>query len=267
MNRLNDTFAKLKLAQQKALIPYFCAGDPDVSQSALVMHEAVRAGAHIIELGIPFSDPAADGLTIQQAHERALAKGVGLRDVLSVVKTFRQQNQHTPVILMGYLNSLERMGADKALSAMQEAGVDGTIIVDMPLEALPDYQALFEQHQIAPIMLIAPTTNLQRRQKILEVARGFVYFISLKGVTGEQQANADAIHQELNQVREQSALPVCVGFGIKDGQSAFAMSQYADGVVIGSAFVAHLHQAATQGKSLPQSAFQFIHSISQTLNP
>lgn len=261
MNRISQTFARLQAQGKKALIPYFCAGDPDVSESALIMHAAVEAGASMIELGVPFSDPAADGLTIQQAHERALEKGVTLRDVLEVVRTFRQKDQTTPVILMGYLNSFERMGMNKALCAMHEAGVDGVIVVDLSLEALPDYEADFAKYPIAPILLVAPTTNPERLAQMMKKAQGFLYFISLKGVTGTAIANPETLRDTVQNIRQQSPVPVCIGFGIKDRQSALAMSEIADGVVMGSAFVEHLHQAALAEKPLPQSAFEFIKSV------
>ena len=191
--RLAERFAALKAQGRKALIPYISAGDPDPAQTAAVLHALVAGGADALELGIPFSDPAADGETIQQANERALARGVTFAQTLAIVREFRATDHGTPLILMGYLNSFERAGFARAMADIAAAGGDAVILVDCPVEALADYDADLKTSGITPIMLIAPTTTADRRQHILAHAGGFLYFVSLRGVTGTQEAQADAI--------------------------------------------------------------------------
>ena len=241
--RLAERFAALKAQGRKALIPYISAGDPDPAQTAAVLHALVAGGADALELGIPFSDPAADGETIQQANERALARGVTFAQTLAIVREFRATDHDTPLILMGYLNSFERAGFARAMADIAAAGGDAVILVDCTVEALADYDADLKTSGITPIMLIAPTTTADRRQHILAHAGGFLYFVSLRGVTGTQEAQADAIAADIRTLKNETDVPVCIGFGIRDGKTARQMAELADGVVIGSALVARLHAA------------------------
>ena len=261
MTRLPDRFAALHARQRKALLPYISAGDPDPAQTAAILHALVAGGADALELGIPFSDPAADGETIQQANERALARGVTLQQTLAIVREFRRDDATTPLILMGYLNSFERAGFAQAMRDLAAAGGDAVILVDCPVEALPDYEADLNQSGITPILLVAPTTNPARRRAIVQHAGGFLYFVSLRGVTGTKQADADAIAADIRALKADTGLPVCIGFGIRDGATARRMADLADGVVIGSALVAHLHQAAENGDSLADTARAFTADI------
>lgn len=266
MNRLDSRFAQLAAASRKALIPYICAGDPDPAQTVAILHGLVAGGADVLELGIPFSDPAADGETIQRANERALARGVTLSDVLAMVAAFRQTDDGTPIVLMGYLNSFERNGFAATIRRAAQAGVDGVILVDCPVEALPDYRAALDDAHILPIQLVAPTTASTRLQAILAQAGGFIYYVSLRGVTGRAAADADAIQSAVEALKTQTDTPVCIGFGIRDGQTARAMTRFADGAVIGSALVQALHEAAFNGGSLPETAAQFARDIRRALD-
>lgn len=265
-NRIEAKFAALAAQGRKALIPYISGGDPDPKQAVAIMQALVAGGADVIELGIPFSDPAADGETIQQANERALARGTTLPDVLAMAAEFRRLDSTTPIILMGYLNSFERRGFAAAMQAAAQSGVDGVILVDCPIEALPDYQAALQASGVSAIQLLAPTTGKQRQTQILAAAQGFIYYVSLRGVTVKQAAQAADIRQAVEAVKTQTAVPVCIGFGIRDGQTARAMAEFADGVIIGSALVARLWQAAEQGQNVAQAAQEFVQSIRNALD-
>lgn len=246
MSRIQQCFEALRAEGRKALIPYITAGDPDPAMMLPLMHELVDAGVDIIELGVPFSDPMADGPVIQLAMERALAHNVGLRDVLDMVRAFRQTNQVTPVALMGYLNPVEHMGYEAFAREAAEAGVDGVLIVDLPPEEAEKVAPLFRQHGLDCIFLLAPTTTMDRARKICQQASGYVYYVSLKGVTGSAALNVTEVADKLEQLRKVTDLPIGVGFGIRDGASAAAIASVADGVVVGSVLVtqiaAHLHE-------------------------
>ena len=259
--RLPARFAALKAQGRKALIPYISAGDPDPAQTAAVLHALVAGGADVLELGIPFSDPAADGETIQQANERALARGVTFAQTLAIVREFRTQDSETPLVLMGYLNSFERAGFAHAMADIAAAGGDAVILVDCPVEALADYDAALQASGITPIMLVAPTTTAERRQTILQHTSGFLYFVSLRGVTGTQEAQAEAIAADIRTLKGETDVPVCIGFGIRDGETARQMAALADGVVIGSALVARLHAAFAANEALSDTATAFIRDI------
>ena len=259
--RLPARFAALKTQQRKALIPYISAGDPDPAQTAAVLHALVAGGADVLELGIPFSDPAADGETIQQANERALARGVTFAQTLAIVREFREQDSEMPLVLMGYLNSFERAGFARAMADIKAAGGDAVILVDCPVEALADYDADLKASGVTPIMLVAPTTTAERRQTILQHASGFLYFVSLRGVTGTQEAQAEAIAADIRTLKSETNIPVCIGFGIRDGNTARQMADLADGVVIGSALVARLHAAFAANEALADTATAFIRDI------
>ena len=246
MSRIQQCFEALRAEGRKALIPYITAGDPDPSMMLPLMHGLVEAGVDIIELGVPFSDPMADGPTIQLAMERALAHKVGLRDVLGMVRAFRETNQTTPVALMGYLNPIECMGYETFAREAAEAGLDGVLIVDLPPEEAQAVTPLFRQYGIDSIFLLAPTTTLERARKICDQASGYVYYVSLKGVTGSAALNVTEVADKLEQLRQVTDLPIGVGFGIRDGASAAAVASVADGVVVGSVLVsqiaAHLNE-------------------------
>ena len=233
MTRLSRWFAAHP--DRKALITFVTAGDPAPACTVPAMHAQVAGGADILELGIPFSDPEAEGPAIQASSERALANGVRLKDVLQMVRDFRATNSETPVVLMGYLNSILAM-PDFA-EAAQEAGVDGLIMVNLPPEEAGQMQKDLAAKDIDLIFLLAPTTTAQRAQQILEQASGFVYYVSLKGITGASHLDPDAVRNKVEPLRAQTSLPVCVGFGIKDATSAAAVAPHADGVVVGSALV------------------------------
>ncbi|SUO97609.1 tryptophan synthase subunit alpha [Suttonella ornithocola] len=264
--RITQCFQQLSAQNRKALIPYISAGDPLPEKTVEIMHALVRGGADLIELGVPFSDPAADGETIQQANERALARGITLIDVLTIAKAFRQTNNHTPLIIMGYLNSFERRMFASVMKEASAAGIDGVILVDCPIEALPDYQADLQAAGVAPILLLAPTTGATRQNQIIQAAQGFIYYVSLRGVTGKQAANAEDISAAVTQVKAQTHLPVCIGFGIRDGKTARAMAEFADGVVIGSALVAQLYAAAENDDDVITCAENFVHTIRSALD-
>jgi len=242
MNRISKTFSDLKQQHKKALIPFVTAGDPQPGYTVPLMHELVSAGASIIELGVPFSDPMADGPVIQAADERALEYDVSLNDVLLMVKHFREQDDTTPVVLMGYLNPIEIMGYEDFARLASEAGVDGVLLVDLPPEEAAEFTPLMDSYGINTIFLISPTTDEGRIKRINELASGYLYYVSLKGVTGANTLDVDSVAEKLLQIRAISDLPVGVGFGIKDGETAQAVSKIADAVVVGSALVNQINK-------------------------
>ena len=246
MSRIATCFAQLKQQNKKALIPFFTAGDPAPALTVPMMHAMVAAGADIIELGVPFSDPMADGPTIQRSSERALANHVGLKDILAMVKQFRQDNSATPVVLMGYANPIEAMGYEKFATQAQAAGVDGVLTVDYPPEECTAFLECLTKHDLDPIFLLAPTSVKARVAAVARAARGFVYYVSLKGVTGSANLDLTAVQARLAELRQQISLPLGVGFGIRDGAMAKAMSQFADAVVIGSRIVQEIENASPE---------------------
>lgn len=242
MSRLQNCFDALKQAQKKALIPYLTAGDPNIDASLSFVHALVDAGADIIELGVPFSDPMADGPTIQLACERALAENTSLKDVLNLVAEFRQTNQETPVVLMGYLNPVEAMGYECFAKNAEQAGVDAVLLVDLPPEEALEVEPLFRKHNLDMIYLIAPTTTDERIEKMAKVGSGYVYYVSIKGVTGSAQIDFAEVEQNIKRIRNKIDLPVGVGFGIHNGETAAAVGQFADGVIVGSALIKCIEQ-------------------------
>ena len=260
MSRLAQTFERLSAQSQKALIPFITAGDPQPAFTVPLMHAMVKAGASIIELGVPFSDPMADGPVIQAADERALEHHVSLHDVIDMVADFRQTDDQTPVVLMGYLNPIEIMGYAEFGRQCQAAGVDAVLIVDMPPEEAGDFTELMREHGIDIIYLISPTTDAERIRKISAVASGYLYYVSLKGVTGANTLDVDSVAQKLQQIRAITDLPVGVGFGIKDGATAQAVARIADAVVVGSALVKQIdqyqHDQATMNSKLASTLQQ-----------
>lgn len=235
--RIETTFGALKQQNKKALIPYIMAGDPNPNVTVELLHDLVAHGADIIEVGLPFSDPMADGETIALAGERALAGGTSTRQALAIVKQFRATNQHTPVLVMGYLNPVEILGYDNFIALCQEAGVDGVLMVDLPPQEAGNFTQKLANSQMNEIFLLAPTTLPQRRQQVLQHGGGFIYYVSVKGVTGSKALDTAEVGTQVQQIKAQTALPVCVGFGIRDGESAKAIGQYADGVIVGSELV------------------------------
>jgi tryptophan synthase alpha chain len=240
MSRISKVFAELKEQGRTALIPFVTAGDPDRPVTLPLMHAMVEAGADIIELGVPFSDPMADGPVIQRASERALAKGVTLKQVIALVRQFRASNSTTPVVLMGYLNPLEVMGYEVFADQAAQAGVDGVLTVDIPPEEAEKFIPVMRERGVDPIFLLAPTSNRARIERITAAASGFVYYVSLKGVTGAANLSLDSVRAKVDEIRAATQLPVGVGFGIKDAETAAAMSEFADAVVVGSALVSRI---------------------------
>jgi tryptophan synthase alpha chain len=246
MSRIETTFDQLKQQQRKALIPFITAGDPSPQLTVPLLHALVKAGADVIELGVPFSDPMADGPVIQRASERALKHGVSLRVVLGMVAEFRKQNTSTPVVLMGYGNPIEAMGWEKFAQKCAEVGVDGVLTVDFPPEESHDAFQHLQRHGISPIFLLAPTTNEARIEKVAKLARGYVYYVSLKGVTGAGNLELSAIEHKLPQLRKHIKIPIGVGFGIRDAATAKAVSELCDGVVVGSRIVQEIENSTEQ---------------------
>ena len=240
MTRIKTTFAHLKANNKKALIPYIMAGDPNPAVTVDLMHRLVAHGADVIEIGLPFSDPMADGQTIALAGERALAGGTSTRGAIDMVRQFRQTNTTTPVLLMGYLNPMEIIGYDTFIDACHNAGVDGLLLVDLPPhETDENLHQKLKDNAINQIFLLAPTTEAVRRKAVLEKGSGFIYYVSVKGVTGSNALDADDVGKQVTAIKADTDLPVCVGFGIRDGASARAVAQFADGVIVGSELVRH----------------------------
>src|SRR5690606_7680723 len=265
--RLQAAFAKL--AGRTALVPYIAAGDPSPDATPKLMHALVDAGADIIELGVPFSDPMADGPVIQRAAERAIARGTGLRQVLEMVAAFRREDDRTPVVLMGYANPIERMGQQAFCDAAQAAGVDGLLVVDYPPEESEEFAQMLGAANVDPIFLLAPTSTEARIQAVAKVARGYVYYVSLKGVTGAGHLDTEDVARRLDLIRRHVHRPVGVGFGIRDPESARKLSQSADAVVIGSKIIetmeAAVQSAQAQGLSGQESDARAIAAAAERL--
>jgi tryptophan synthase alpha chain len=243
MSRIGPTFEKLKTQGRKALIPFITAGDPDPAATVPLMHTLVAGGANILELGVPFSDPMADGPTIQRSSERALKHGVGLRDVLGMVAEFRKADAETPVVLMGYANPIEAMGWDDFCSFAALAGVDGVLTVDYPPEESASFADKCAAAGLDNIYLLAPTTPAERVDAVARHARGFIYYVSLKGVTGAASLDLGEVAARLPAIRSATGLPVGVGFGIRDAETARQVGGVADAVVIGSRIVQEIEQS------------------------
>ena len=241
MSRIEATFQQLKAAGRKALIPYVTAGYPFADGTPELMHAMVDAGADVIELGVPFSDPSADGPVIQKAGDKALAFGIGTSHVIDMVKAFREKNHATPVVLMGYANPIERYdlkhGKDSFIRDASAAGIDGVLVVDYPPEECVEFAAKLRAHKMDLIFLLAPTSTDQRMQQVADVASGYVYYVSLKGVTGSGALNTAEVEAMLPRIRQKVSIPVGVGFGIRDAETANAIGKVADAVVIGSKII------------------------------
>jgi tryptophan synthase alpha chain len=243
VTRLDATFAALRAAGRKALVPFVTAGDPSLQATVPVMRALVAAGADVLELGVPFSDPMADGPVIQRSSERALARGAGLSYVFDCVRDFRTQDTVTPMVLMGYLNPVEIRGAERFAQDAAAAGVDGVLLVDLPPEEAGELRAAFAVHGLALILLAAPTTSDARMERLRADARGYLYYVSYAGVTGADRLDAAAATARLRAIRANASVPVVAGFGIRDAATAAAMAVDADGVVVGSALVAAIADA------------------------
>jgi tryptophan synthase alpha chain len=240
MSRIQSTFAALAATNKKALITFITAGDPAPQLTVPLLHALVAGGVDVLELGVPFSDPMAEGPVIQRACERALKFGISTRDVLAYVREFRQTNTTTPVVLMGYANPIERFGVDAFIAAAKEAGVDGTIVVDYPPEECEEFAQKMQAQGLDPIFLLAPTSTEERIAQVAKVSSGFSYYVSLKGVTGAGNIDIAEVSARIEAIRKHVKLPIGVGFGIRDGATAKAVSQVADAVVIGSRIIQEL---------------------------
>jgi len=245
-HRIDLRFQALAGKKRSALIPFLTAGDPDPAWTVGIMHSLVASGADIIELGVPFSDPAADGPVIQAASERAIVRGVSLSGVLKMVSGFRETDQDTPVVLMGYLNPIERYGHAEFATDAQKSGVDGILMVDCPPEEMAHLRGELDAHGIHPICLVAPTTTAERMESIARQASGYIYYVSFKGITGANRLEQSSLAGPVAELRQHTSLPLAVGFGIKGPDSAAAVSGLADGVVIGSALIECLAQATSE---------------------
>ena len=259
--RIQEAFSKA--GGRAALVPYLCAGDPNAETTLAVMHALVENGADIIELGMPFSDPMADGPVIQHASERALAAGMTLRGVLAIVQQFRQTNTSTPIVLMGYANPVEAMGREAFAQAAAEVGVDGVLIVDYPPEEYDDFGDMLITQGIDPIFLLAPTSTDERIQQVAKITSGYLYYVSLRGVTGASASlDIDDVQRQVARIKQYVDIPVCVGFGISDAQSAQRIGTVADGVVIGSKLVDTMHKALA-GKSAQGVAHEVVQAAAE----
>jgi len=237
VNRIDIRFAELRTSSRKALIPFITAGDPSLKATVPVMHALVAAGADVIELGVPFSDPMADGPTIQRSSERALLRGVGTTQVFGMVRAFRMTDATTPVVLMGYLNPVVMRGIERYASDAVAAGVDGVLLVDLPPEEAAETRTIFNAHGLALIALAAPTTSEPRLARLAREAQGYLYYVSFAGVTGAHGIDTGSVLERVAALRSQAVAPVVVGFGVRDASTAAALAPCADGVVVGSALV------------------------------
>lgn len=266
MSRLNETFARLRGEGRQGLVSYVVAGDPSPDGTVGLLHELVAAGADILEVGVPFSDPMAEGSVIQKGHERALANGMSLKGVLDIVTAFRQDDQDTPIIMMGYANPIERFGYEALAVAGAKAGVDGLITVDLPPEEVEEIDAALKAVSLDNIFLISPTTPASRIETIVERARGFIYCVAVKGVTGSGQLDATEVARNVAVIRSKTTLPVAVGFGIKDADSARAVAAVADAVVVGSVLIDAMvrvaeHEPAATEEQMHTAAVTLLKSI------
>lgn len=261
MSRIQATFQALQAQGKKGLIPFMMTGDPEPAWTVDLMHVLADNGADVIELGVPFSDPMADGPVIQRAAERALVKGVSLAQVLDNVAAFRRKNTHTPVVLMGYANPIERMGLAAFAQRAQMAGVDGVLVVDYPPEESDAFAAQMRAHNLDPIFLLAPTSTDERIAAVAKQASGYVYYVSLTGVTGAAHLDPDSVAGKIPQIKRHVSVPVGVGFGIRDAQTAAAIGQVADAVVIGSRIIQLLEDATRDQDD--QSAAKAVKSLAE----
>ncbi|MCK5478781.1 MAG: tryptophan synthase subunit alpha [Methylococcales bacterium] len=266
MSRLKTRFDELATTGRKALIPFITAGDPDPEFTVPMMHAMVEAGADVIELGVPFSDPMADGPVIQRASERALEHHVGLRKVLSFVAEFRKTDQQTPIVLMGYLNPIEIMGYEDFANAAQRAEIDGVLTVDLPPEEAEECMQLLKARDIDQIFLLAPNSSSERIKKMDNVGSGYLYYVSIKGVTGAGHLDTADVERKLAQIRENTQLPVSVGFGVKDAETAKTIANLSDGVVVGSAFISKIENNLDNPEQAKIEIIELLKSMRQAMD-
>ncbi len=261
MSRISHRFSQRRAEGRKTLVTYLTGGDPNPQATVPMMQTLVASGADIIEVGMPFSDPMADGPVIQAACDRALAAGTGLRGVLEMVREFRREDQDTPVVLMGYLNPIEQIGYIEFARLAAAAGVDGVLTVDLPPEEGNELVAALADHDLDPIWLVAPTTRIERIRAICDHARGFVYYVSLKGVTGAATLDIDSVSEHVEAIRQTTQLPVGVGFGVRNGDDAARLGEVADAVVVGSAIVSRIAEHAEDQAAGIEAVGAFTRSL------
>ena len=266
MNRLGNRFSQLKQDGRRALIPYLTAGDPGREQTVALMHALVGAGADVIELGVPFSDPMADGPVIQKACERALAQGTRLVDVLDMVETFRREDGDTPIVLMGYLNPVESMGYERFAERAAQVGVDGVLLVDLIAEEAHDTVKVMRSHGLECIFLVAPTTADERLSHIADLASGYLYYVSLKGVTGSDRIDVDSLASRVEHLHGATSLPIAVGFGIRDAATAARVSAVADAVIVGSALVSRIAEHQSDDGALLRDVPALLAEMRQAMD-
>ena len=261
MSRIDNCFQQLKKDNKKALIPYIAAGDPDLKMTLQLLHAMVEAGADIVELGVPFSDPMADGPIIQKAYERALIHKTSLKDILDMVSEFRKKNTKTPIVLMGYLNPVEALGYEMFADLASNAGVDGVLLVDLTSQEAADAATLFNDRQLDTIFLLSPTTSTKRIKSISKIAKGFLYYVSLKGVTGSNKLDTNEVKFKINNIREHTDMPVGVGFGIKTAEDASAVASFSDAVIIGSSLVSCIENSLNDFERIEKNICNTIIKI------
>jgi tryptophan synthase alpha chain len=264
VSRISTTFEALRSQGRKALIPFITAGDPEPALAVPLMRALVEGGADVIELGVPFSDPMADGAVIQRSSERALRHGVSLRDVLGYIAEFRTTDATTPVVVFGYANPIEAYGPERFAAAAQGAGADGVLVVDCPPEEARELVELLAARRLDTIFLLSPTTDDARLAQVAKLGRGYLYYVSLKGVTGASHVDLGEVAARVRHVRRFTTLPVGVGFGIRDARSARAVGEVADAVVIGSALIQEMEKAPTA--EVTQRAVSFLRPIREALD-
>ena len=266
MSRIGNRFKALRAEGRRALIPYITAGDPESWVTVPLMHALVKSGADLLELGVPFSDPMADGPVIQRASERALKHNITLTQVLAMVREFRTNDPDTPVILMGYLNPVEVMGYERFAREAASAGVDGVLTVDMPPEESGDFTSALRAHGLDGIYLLAPTSTDERIRRIVERASGFIYYVSLRGVTGAAHLDLAEVGNKLRGIRKHTTLPVGVGFGIGTPEAAAAVAEIADAVIVGSAIVRRIEESASQPDKILKELPGFLAQLRQAMD-
>jgi len=266
MSRIAQKFQAMKQQGRRALIPYITAGDPEPWITVPLMHELVKSGADILELGVPFSDPMADGPVIQRAAERALRHKISLRQVLAMVHEFREKDKTTPVVLMGYLNPVEVMGYERFAREAAAAGVDGALTVDLPPEEAQEFETALQSQGLDTIFLIAPTSSRERIELIARAARGFIYYVSLRGVTGASHLDVREVAAKLKEIREYTKLPLGVGFGISSPETAAQVAEIADAVVVGSAVVKRVEEAVAVPDKILKEIPAFIARLREAMD-
>lgn len=269
MNRIETRLARLRETNKKSLSPYITAGAPTIEITVPLMHALVDAGADILEVGIPFSDPMAEGGVIQKAMEQAISLGVNCHVVLEMIEQFRMHNTDTPVILMGYMNSIEQYGFERFALKAKQVGVDGTIIVDCPPEESEEIVALWQEHELIPIYLCSPTTSDERMSLINQVGQGYLYYVSLKGVTGSESFNLEDVKRNYHRRKSQTHLPLMVGFGIKTSNMAAEVAAFADGVIVGAALISciqHRYETNQSAEEAIQAGYQLICDMRESMD-